>query len=255
MIYVVLGMGRSGTTVVAETLHHSGVDMVECPHTSNGYDEGGTWERAATKSVNHELLRSRGVPTLRIPRCPSAPPTQEQSARMQHIAEDLSRRHADWGFKDPRTCMTYGWWSRELPEHRLIAVYRPLEECFAHYVAAARGRWWRYISVLVRCVPQWCYRNTVIADAVERNPDRALLLSYPRLMDGVEELRRLERFIDRTVTDRRRQDLYRHRACGSIGFRIACAIHRFRGGAQPCEVERRLESLRLIAIGKPSDAG
>lgn len=163
---------------------------------------------------------------------------------MRHLVADLSSRYADWGFKDPRTCLTYDLWARELPEHRLVVVYRRPEECFAHYRSAARGNLPRGIDVLVRCLPAWCEHNSGIVAALERAAVPAIVLHYTRLMEGDGEFRRLERFIGRPLADRREATMNRTRVAPGVGYRAATAIHALAGGIRPELLARRLESLR-----------
>ena len=63
MVVVVLGMHKSGTSLISEILHYSGIDMIEQDSTL-GYDEGFHHERRATSEINKDLLRSRGLHSL-----------------------------------------------------------------------------------------------------------------------------------------------------------------------------------------------
>lgn len=244
MIYVVLGMHKSGTTLVSEMLHHSGIDMLEAAGPAGGYDDGNKWERESTKAVNHEILGSAGAHSLRTRRRDARPPTSHCSLAMRDLVAELSSRHGDWGFKDPRTCLTYDLWAHELPEHRLVVVYRRPEECFAHYRSAARGNVPRSLDVLVRCLPAWCEHNAAIVAAIERAAVPAIVVHYSRLMEGDEEFRRLERFIGRPLVDRRLATMHRSRIEPGAGYRIASLLHALAGGVSPERLASRLESLR-----------
>ncbi|MFM7185965.1 MAG: sulfotransferase [Planctomycetota bacterium] len=244
MIYVVLGMHKSGTTLVSEMLHHSGIDMLEADGAAGGYDEGNTWERESTKAVNHGILGSAGAHSLRTTRRGYRPPDPECLGRMREVVAELSARHGDWGFKDPRTCLTYDLWAGELPEHRLVVVYRRPEECFAHYRSAARGNVSRSLDVLVRCLPAWCEHNAAIIAAVERAAAPAIVVHYSRLMDGDAEFRRLERFVGRPLADRRLDMMHRSRVVPGADYRIAALLHALAGGASPERLASRLDSLR-----------
>jgi hypothetical protein len=54
-ICVVLGMHKSGTTLVSEILHHSGIRMVENDSVES-YDHGNHFEREDTNQFNKRLL-------------------------------------------------------------------------------------------------------------------------------------------------------------------------------------------------------
>ena len=74
MIYVVLGMHKSGTTLVSQILHHSGVNMGGADlATVRSSDSGHTYSRAVTRSVPHALLGSPAkysLPLLPLSRPP-----------------------------------------------------------------------------------------------------------------------------------------------------------------------------------------
>ena len=56
MIYIVLGMHKSGTTLISEILHHSGINMTEDQNTQLNYDQGNFYEWVAAVRFNREIL-------------------------------------------------------------------------------------------------------------------------------------------------------------------------------------------------------
>lgn len=239
MIHVVLGMHKSGTTLVSQILHHSGIAMVETADESVGYDQGNQWEREATKAVNHALLGSEGRYSLEARRRgePAAP---HQLDRMRRIVTDCDAIHADWGFKDPRTCLTYREWALVLPEHQITVVYRRPEEAWAHYWASTTGR--RRLKVFREFLPCWCEYNAAILDTLRTTPMPWIVLPYARLMERDEEFRRLEAFIGRPLADRRRPTLRRSRE-RSVSYACARLASSWRSGPRPESILRALESL------------
>lgn len=232
MIDVVLGMHKSGTTLVAEMLHHAGIDMVDAVDPARGYDDGNTWERESTKALNHAMLGSAGIHSLKVSARRGLAVSPEVGARMRRLVGDLTARHADWGFKDPRTCLTYDAWADVLPEHRLIVVYRLPEEAWAHYWSAAGGPV-RKLDVLRRFLESWCEYNAAILAILERATVPAVVFHYTRLMEDDGELRRLERFVGRPLVDRRIAGMNRSRAGLGRIYRLARALHAVGGGRRP----------------------
>ena len=57
MLYVVLGMHKSGTTLLSQVLHHSGIDMGEIPDGVS-YDKGNKYEDQESFHINMELIRA-----------------------------------------------------------------------------------------------------------------------------------------------------------------------------------------------------
>lgn len=241
MIHVVLGMHKSGTTLVSQILHHSGIAMVEEVDETTGYDEGNQWEREATKSVNHALLGSEGLYSLHVRRRGPLASTPNLRSRMAEIIACCSARHADWGFKDPRTCLTYDEWARVLPEHTITVVYRRPEEAWAHYWASTRGR--RRVTVFQEFLSAWCEYNAAIVEILRARSTPWIVLPYTRLMESDAEVRRLEAFIGRPLADRRQPGMRRSRASRGASYGVARVWHACRGGMAPETIATALDSL------------
>jgi hypothetical protein len=241
MIHVVLGMHKSGTTLVSQILHHSGIVMVEEADPAKGYDEGNQWEREATKSVNHALLGSEGLYSLRVRRRGPLGTTPELRSRMAEITATCSARHPDWGFKDPRTCLTYEEWARVLPEHVITVVYRRPEEAWAHYWESTRGR--RRLTVCREFLAAWCEYNAAIIGLLRTTSMPWIVLPYARLMESDAEFHRLETFIGRPLTDRRQPGLRRSRGTRRGIYDVVRAWHACTGGVSPESIATALDDL------------
>lgn len=242
MVHVVLGMHKSGTTLVSQMLHQSGIAMVEEADASTSYDDGNQWEREATKMVNHSLLGSAGLYSLHATRRGATAPDDATAARMRAIVAECSARHADWGFKDPRTCLTYADWARVLPPHRIIVVYRRPEEAWTHYWNSTRGS--RRLTVLREFLPRWCEYNAAILRALETTSMPSIVLHYSRLMDDDREFARLRDFLGRDLSDQRRPGMRRSRPRPSVSYALARGLHRLGGGADPAAIVAGLDRRR-----------
>ena len=180
MIYVVLGMHKSGTTLVARMLHRSGIDMGAGVDLRRSYDSGEKFERESTKAINHAILGSEGMFSLDIA-APASPIeiAAERRAEMRCIIDECGSASRDWGFKDPRTCLTYPIWAEELPEHRLIMVFRRPEAMWPRYRPCER----RLVPTRAyRLVERWCECYQRLLDYLDRDETRALVVDYERLM-------------------------------------------------------------------------
>ncbi len=56
MIYIVLGCHKSGTTLIARTLHESGIAMVGDDDAQGDYDQSGFYERLRWVELNQHIL-------------------------------------------------------------------------------------------------------------------------------------------------------------------------------------------------------
>lgn len=249
MIYVVLGMHKSGTTLVSQILHHSGINMGDHIDPNVSYDQGNKYERLATRSINLELLGIEDVSTPSVnPRVHSPISVSDgQRARMTEIIRTCSTKFADWGFKDPRTCLTYPAWASELPEHKIIAVFRPHTEIWPRYRYDSFYRYYKNIPRALAFAQGWYRHNLGILEHIQKSSMDYLVLSYHQLLSDDTEFHRIEAFVDKSLDDQRRNRLYRGRSRTDAVLKIAMWVIGKQMGCTPDQILARFESLRRTA--------
>jgi len=206
-VVVVLGMHKSGTTLISRILHHSGINMIE-DDASGSYYEGNFFERKLTNHINKVLLDCEGKKSWQVHRKMD---TSQMSATHDGLVEkavsDLAREHKSWGFKDPRTCLTYEGWKKHLPAHKLVCVFRNDRQLHSHYAGKHRRRPWRGIYAL----RAWYDYNQCILDIIKEQGSNYVLIDYDELMAGDKEFARLEAFLARPLSDDRKPSSRSHR--------------------------------------------
>lgn len=242
MIYVVLGMHKSGTTLVSRILHASGIDMGDVDPDVD-YDAGNKYERADCLALNLEILGTTTYDVIDL--APGrAVADERQQARMDDLVARCQARHADWGIKDPRLCLTYGLWRPHLPPHRLIVVYRDPAQVWPRF--KWRGR--RGFAVNLRRAAayqrRWIEHNRGVLDALAATDLPRIVLSYHELMTGPEEFARLEAFVGRPLADCRESGLYRSRARPDLNLKLAGWWLDVRHGLRCADVLAELAALR-----------
>ena len=245
MIYVVLGMHKSGTTLISQTLHASGINMGEFDSLEGllGYDEGHKYERLASQVINRRMLRNvksslsvlgtnksnRGLDAAGYEYNDDAAVVINEKALNEQIIsgserDNISRlvkeccdRHQNWGFKDPRTCLTYSLWAEELPEHKLIVVYRNYSALFKRMLRRRRHK------IPIVNLPRvyalchaWTLHNVRIIEYLQATTMPALVLNYDEFMRTPGALERLSAFVGKPLTDVRKPELYRNRPRDTI---------------------------------------
>lgn len=124
-IVVVLGMHRSGTSLLSNILHVLGVDMADTTDHVSPKNPGGFWERPALVAIHDEILEAIGRPialpshVLPFPAAwwRSKPVQALKPKLIEYLRNELGKSSSPWGFKDPRTCRLLPlWWEifREL---------------------------------------------------------------------------------------------------------------------------------------------
>ena len=195
--FIVLGMHRSGTSLLARCLGLLGVELGPddrlLPATE--FNPTGFWENESVVRLNDDVLAAFGG-TWREP--PSLPPGWERDARLDGLREraaeilaaDFGGR-AKWGFKDPRTCLTLPFWKSLLPSPRyLLCLRNPADAArsLMHTMPFGQGvaLWLRYVEASLRHT----------AD------ERRVIVFYEDLLaDLPGEMRRIARKLGLDATD------------------------------------------------------
>jgi hypothetical protein len=133
-IVCILGMHRSGTSLVSRLMNVLGLDLGPEEHLMepNASNPAGHWESLPISEINEDIFVRLGG-SWAVP--PPMPADWERSPELadlrrqarELIAADFSDSDL-WGFKDPRTCLTAPFWQRLLPPMRyLICLRNPID--------------------------------------------------------------------------------------------------------------------------------
>ncbi|WP_291323738.1 sulfotransferase [Desulfonatronospira sp.] len=241
IVYIVLGMHKSGTTLVSRLLMDAGVHMGDFD-LNRDYDSGNQLEREETRLINKKILGCGDAFSLEI-QAPLKPSffSEEVLGEGSKLAASLQRKHPVWGFKDPRTCLTYTYWEKILPVHRLIMVYRHPEEVISHYFRKRFSP--TAIPKISKAFQCWTLYNQNMLDVLKRRED-ALLLNFSLLMQNSAELQRLERFLGHRVVDRREPQKYRSKRGKTLYYNSALLYSLIIRGENPLRLFNTLESYR-----------
>jgi GT2 family glycosyltransferase/septal ring factor EnvC (AmiA/AmiB activator) len=130
-IVVVLGMHRSGTSLLSNMLHVLGVDMADTTDHVSPKNPGGFWERPDLVAIHDEILDAIGRPIALPSHVLPFPPAWWRSKQVQalkpklidYVGGQLSNSSNPWGFKDPRTCRLLPLWWEVFRELNLEPLY------------------------------------------------------------------------------------------------------------------------------------
>jgi hypothetical protein len=191
----VLGMHRSGTSLVAGILRLLGVDLGPdedfLPPDSN--NQSGYFELADLVEINNEILAHYGGSWDELPELPPGWERSEDLAPLHDRSRrTLVRRFAaspQWAWKDPRTCITLPFWQRLVSGLRyVICVRNPID--IAHSLRAREGE----EPPLEEHVVDWL-RHT--ASALVHTADRPrIVVHYEQFLEDPEHnVRKLAGFL------------------------------------------------------------
>jgi len=244
MITVVLGMHKSGTTLVSQILHNSGISMGEHFDDDVSYDKGNKHEREAVLALNLEILGTESYGVLGIGAERGRTMSDGQRESMRGIIRDCESRHDAWGFKDPRSALTYQLWEEELPEHKIVAIVRDPAEIWPRFKWRGMRKYLGNFGFAWDYVNRWYEYNANILDVLNSTKHQALLLEYESLMTDDSTFERLQNFIGRPLTDQRRPDLYRSKSRPDLFLRVADARLKRKTGRSMADVMQELTQWR-----------
>jgi hypothetical protein len=228
MIYIILGMHKSGTTLISKMLHDSDVNMGDFDPTIT-YDQGNQYEREEFQKVNKDILGCEDANSTSV--ITPLNSTYQNTVLGDFIKEEiikLNSSHIHWGFKDPRTCLTYNYWSQYLPEHKVIYVYRSPVEVWHHYQKnISKYRFYKKILVSCKAVNAWYVYNNEILDYINLlyvASENSYILEYSNFMKDDIAINELAEFVGVNLNDTRDVSLYRAKKNTDIWFKVYTVI-------------------------------
>ena len=119
---IVLGMHRSGTSLLTGSLEAAGLNLGDVNHAAP-FNRKGNKENESIRSFHDELLAKNDASWDRPPKRQIRWERPDEE-RARSLVEPYVRSARPWGFKDPRTIWMVEGWLRLLPSARIIGVFR-----------------------------------------------------------------------------------------------------------------------------------
>jgi hypothetical protein len=157
---VVLGMHRSGTSVLIQSLGRAGVHLggvLDQPHPLHGQ---GVYEPPALVLLHEDLLACHGGSWHDPPEVGEWPPLHRA---VRDLFLESRRDRSLWGFKDPRLLLCFEGWRQALPTLEPVGVFR-------HPAAVARSLLERDGMGLDRGVALWSHYNQRLLQLHRQRP-------------------------------------------------------------------------------------
>jgi hypothetical protein len=118
---VITGMHRSGTSLLARFIHHSGIDLGDDLLGANRSNPYGHFEDVEILTFHRRILEREFGHQMWAPGPPSLKDRDWTEARTL-VAERQHKGH--WGWKDPRTSLFLDLWAELLPGAHILVVIR-----------------------------------------------------------------------------------------------------------------------------------
>ncbi|MCB0323903.1 MAG: sulfotransferase, partial [Bdellovibrionales bacterium] len=201
-VFILTGMHRSGTSLLARFFENSGVRMgaeyLAIDERWKDTNPFGYFEDLAFVEFHKELLarcndtRDDVMWVKHLPTFTEA--DRKRAAELVAVASGSGAAQA-WGWKDPRTCFFLDLWAEILPDARFIFPYRDPDAVTdsllkRHYLKRTSFRANREIYEL------WLLHNELILRFVERERSRCTVFSLERALNDIPTF--VERFSEAT---------------------------------------------------------
>ncbi len=130
IVICVLGMHRSGTSMLMRLLNICGVYISEEQNMviAANSNEKGHWEHKKVLEINEEILN---IFNGRWDKPPVLEDGWESDSRLDKLyveakefVDEMNQHGKVWGFKEPRTCLTLAFWQKIIPDMLYVISFR-----------------------------------------------------------------------------------------------------------------------------------
>jgi len=171
---IIVGMHRSGTSLLTSILKHAGLSIGEEllePHDCN---KNGFFENMDFLQFHqHVLTHPDGWDLQTI---------DTLSEEQDRIASELISKNAraEWGWKDPRTTLLMDYWRKKIPDAYFLFIYRnPWDVVDSLF---RRGTDEKITTNPELAFHAWNFYNKQIIEKYKENKDRSILISIEDIL-------------------------------------------------------------------------
>jgi hypothetical protein len=140
-------MHRSATSLVAGWLQRCGLNIGDNLLDKDFSNKAGHFEDLDFLNLHKDILRSNGLDISGLNIKSTDFVLQEyHQARLRYLIEMKNKLHVQWGWKDPRTCLFIKYYLEQVPDLKILIVYRPAIEIIQSLINRDWNRWKRQIT-------------------------------------------------------------------------------------------------------------
>ncbi len=207
-VICILGMHRSGTSMISRILNIQGLslgDESELMTRKVSANEKGHWENNVVMKINKEILNMFNGSWDNPPIFPKNWEDDEKLDELYKKAHDFVNEmnlvEGMWGFKEPRTCLTLPFWQNVIPNIKYVIPVR-----FPSEVASSLNKR-NNISISSGILLYLIYWRSILK--YTRKKDRIFTFFDNYFVDWEEELNRVSFYInlERTVNEKSKRDI------------------------------------------------
>src|ERR1700752_3218358 len=123
-ILVILGMHRSGTSLISRWLKECGLNIGDHLVGADIGNEDGHFEDADFLKLHQELLTTHELPDTGLTDQSIVDFTDDDYKKICTTIEQKNNLHDQWGWKDPRSCMFLPYYKVVMPYAKYLIIVR-----------------------------------------------------------------------------------------------------------------------------------
>ena len=170
----IVGMHRSGTSVVSSLLQSGGLDIGQRLLKAGVGNIKGHFEDLDFFQLHVQILKSQGIHSTGFTLQREIPIDEQHILRARALIAERRRRGVPWGWKDPRSTLFLDFWQQMIPEINFLLLYR----CPCDVVDSFSRRGDKaFRSNLGFAVEIWSHYNRLLLDFHDRFPEHCLFVN------------------------------------------------------------------------------
>ena len=123
-ILIVVGMHRSGTSLITNWLHHCGLNVGESLLGPGLGNDEGHYEDVDFYKIHLEILRDNKLHDSGLLVDPAIVLSQYHKEKIRNIIRQRNETLDQWAWKDPRTCLFLDFYREAMPDAYQLIVFR-----------------------------------------------------------------------------------------------------------------------------------
>lgn len=212
-VLVILGMHRSGTSMVTHWLHACGLQVGEQLLGGGVGNVQGHFEDLELYWLHRRWLEHHRLPHTGFVAAPVPGFSAALKQQLRQLIAERNARHPQWGWKEPRTCLFLDDYRELLPDAHYAVIFRAFGETVSSMIVriirqkdqkhatrgGLRGWWWFNIRRqrlwhrllrrdASRFLKSWIFYNQRILEGLRRIPGgRKVVVRFKSLVNGDDE--------------------------------------------------------------------
>jgi len=123
-ILVILGMHRSGTSLIGQWLHQCGLHLGDRLLGADESNSKGHFEDLDFLEYHKDIFRNHQIDDAGLAHIRDFELNRYEENRLKHLILFKNELNPQWGWKEPRTCLFLKSYEKHLSDHKYLVLHR-----------------------------------------------------------------------------------------------------------------------------------